>query len=142
MSLPHLSWQPVVVGDPLLAPFAPTATPALALPPDVLLFLQRRAVFLEGLIARTPSPEVQRALALAYAEQAEELRRLQRLDQALALAQRAVAVKGDESAALYILGVVHATRHEDDQATEAFKALLSHDSKSSYARDAERWLRR
>jgi len=142
MSLPHLSWQAVVVGDPLLAPFAPTATPAAAPPPGVLLFLQRRAVFLEGLIARTPSPEVQRALALAYAEQAEELRRLQRLDQALALAQRAVAVKGDESAALYILGVVHATRHEDDQATEAFKALLSHDSKSSYARDAERWLRR
>src|SRR5882724_3001042 len=33
------------------------------------------------------------------------MRRLQRLDQALAVAQRAIAVKGDEPAALYILGV-------------------------------------
>jgi uncharacterized protein (TIGR03790 family) len=100
MSLPGLSWQPVVVGDPLVAPFAPTATTARAQPSGVLLFLQRRAVSLEGLITQAPSREVQRALALAYTEQAEELRRLQRLDQALALAQRAVAVKGDEPAAL------------------------------------------
>jgi uncharacterized protein (TIGR03790 family) len=141
MSLPHLSWQAVVVGDPLVAPFAPTATPAPTPPPGVLLFLQRRAGFLESLIARTPSPELQRALALAYAEQAEELRRLQRLDQALALAHRAVAVKADEPAALYTLGVIHAARHESDQAAEAFRTLLRLDPRSSYAREAERWLR-
>ena len=47
---------------------------------------------------------MQRALVLAYTEQAEELRRLQRLDQALILAERAVALKADEPAALYTRG--------------------------------------
>jgi uncharacterized protein (TIGR03790 family) len=142
MSLPHLSWQAVVVGDPLVAPFASPVTLRPPSPPGALLFLQRRAVFLEDLNARASSPETQKALALAYAEQAEEMRRLQRLDQALILAQRAVAIKADEPAALYILGVVHAARHESDQAAEAFSALLSHDPQSPYAREAERWLRR
>jgi len=142
MSLPGLSWQAVVIGDPLVAPFGPLATPASAPPPDGLLFLQRRAVFLQNLVARAPSPETHRALALAYADQAGEMRRLRRLDEALALARRAVETKSDEPAALYILGVVHATRHETDQAAEAFRALLSHDPKSPYAREAERWLRR
>jgi uncharacterized protein (TIGR03790 family) len=142
MSLPNLSWQAVVIGDPLVAPFASTATPRPAPPPGALLFLQRRAVFLEDLVTHAPSPEAQRALALAYAEQAEEMRSLQRLDQALILAQRAVAIKADEPAALHILGVVHAARHEPDQAAEAFRALLRHDPASPYAREAERWLQR
>jgi uncharacterized protein (TIGR03790 family) len=142
MSLPNLSWQAVVIGDPLVAPFAPAATPQPAPPPGALLFLQRRAVFLEDVVARAPSPEAQRALALAYADQADEMRRLQRLDQALTLARRAVALKGDEPKALYILGVIHAERHESDQAREAFRALLSHDPRSPYAREVERWLQR
>jgi uncharacterized protein (TIGR03790 family) len=142
MSLPNLSWQAVVVGDPLVAPFAPAAGPEPARPPGALLFLQRRAVFLEDLVSRAPSQEAQQALAIAYAEQAEEMRLLRRLDESLALARRAVAIKADEPKALYILGVVHAARHESDQADEAFRALLSHDPGSPYAREAERWLRR
>jgi uncharacterized protein (TIGR03790 family) len=142
MSLPNLSWQAVVVGDPLVAPFGPVATPWPLPTPGALLFLQRRAVFLEAVVARTSAPEAERALALAYAEEAEEMRRFQRLDEALTLARRAVAIKADEPQALYVLGVVHATRHESDQAAEAFRALLSHDPESPYAREAERWLRR
>jgi uncharacterized protein (TIGR03790 family) len=142
MSLPNLSWQAVVIGDPLVAPFGPASTPRPPPSPGALLFLQRRAVFLEEVVARTSAPEAERALALAYAEQAEEMRRFQRLDEALTLARRAVAIKADEPRALYILGVVHAARHESDQAAEAFRALLTHDPGSPYAREAERWLRR
>lgn len=142
MSLPNLSWQAVVVGDPLVAPFGPLSTPRPSPAPGVLLFLQRRAVFLEKVVARTSAPEAERALALAYAEQAEEMLRFRRLDDALTLARQAVATKADEPGALYILGVVHAARHESDEAMEAFEALLSHDPGSPYAREAERWLRR
>ena len=142
MSLPSLSWQAVVIGDPLVAPFGPLSTLRPPPTPGALLFLQRRVVFLEDLIARAPSPDVERVLALAYADQAEEMRRFQRLDEALALARRAVAIKADEPRALYILGIVYAARHESDQATETFRALLSQHPTSPYAREADRWLRR
>jgi uncharacterized protein (TIGR03790 family) len=142
MSLPTLSWQAVVIGDPLVAPFAPPATPPPPRPPGALLFLQRRAVFLEKVAARTSSPEVERARALTYTGQAEEMRRLQRLDEALTLARRAVAIKADEPKALYILAIVHVARGESDEATAAFRTLLSHDSASPFAREAERWLAR
>jgi tetratricopeptide (TPR) repeat protein len=142
MALPFLSWQAVVVGDPLLAPFGPPPVPRSVPLPGAILFLRRRAVALEDLVARAPSPDAQRALALAYAEQARELQRAERLDEALTLAQRAVAVKADEPLALYVLGAVHAARREPDQAAEAFKTLLRHDSNSPYAQEAERWLAR
>jgi uncharacterized protein (TIGR03790 family) len=142
MSLPSLSWQAVVVGDPLVAPFAPTRAPQPTPASGALLFLQRRAVFLEGVNSRAPSPEMQGALAVAYAEQADEMQHRRRLDQALTLAQRAVAVKSDEPKALYVLGVVHAARNETDQAAEAFRALVSRAPASPYAREAKRWLER
>jgi hypothetical protein len=142
MALPTLSWQAVVVGDPLVAPFGPPATPRPAPPPGALLFLQRRAVVVEEAAARAPSPEAQQALALVYVEQAKELGQAQRLDEALAIARRAVAAKSDEPAALYTLGAIHTARHESTEAAEAFRALLRRDPTSPYAREAERWLGR
>jgi hypothetical protein len=78
----HISpGQAVVVGDPLLAPFGPPPAPRPVPLPGALLFLRRRAVALENLVAPAPSPDAQRALALDYAEQARELQRAQRLDE-------------------------------------------------------------
>jgi uncharacterized protein (TIGR03790 family) len=142
MALPNLSWQAVVVGDPLVAPFGPASTPRPPQTPGILLFLQRRAVFLEDVVSRTPSPGSERALVVAYAEQASELLRLQRLDDALRLARRAVGLGSDEPKALYVLGVVYAERQEIQEATEAFRALLRVDTASPLARDAARWLNR
>src|SRR5439155_1520651 len=60
MALPHLSWQAVVVGDPLAAPFGPVGNrpaPVSGIP----YFLDRRARLLESM-ERTPemvrTPEI------------------------------------------------------------------------------------
>jgi hypothetical protein len=62
-ALLHLSWQSVVVGDPLVSPFGPPAGVGEAPPPGMLVFWQRRVAFLEQVIARAPSAQGSRALA-------------------------------------------------------------------------------
>lgn len=142
MALPHLSWQAVVVGDPLAAPFGPAVASTPAPPPGVSLFLQRRARALETALRRAPYPEARRALALVYVEQAGEKMRERLLDEALALVRKALSVKSDEAAALYALGVVHAERGERAEAEQAFRDLIRAAPASPYAREAERWLGR
>jgi uncharacterized protein (TIGR03790 family) len=143
MALPYLSWQSVVVGDPLVAPFGPPATARPEPPgPGMLRFLERRAAVLEAVIARSPTPAAQGALAAVYVEQARELGEAERLDEALAQAQHALALKPDDPAALYTLGTVHARRHDYQQAEDAFRTLIRRRPESPYARDAERWLER
>lgn len=141
MALPYLSWQSVVIGDPLTAPFGPVAVSGPSPPPGIGVFLQRRAATLESVLKRAPSPQIRRALALAYAEQAGEKVREHQLDEALTLARKALGVKADEPGVLYALGVVYAARGERAEAEEAFRALIRTDPASPYAREAERRLR-
>lgn len=103
-------------------------------------FLNRRAHVLETALRRASAPEAARALARVYAEQAKELAREQRLDEALARARRAVVVRPDEPAALYILGVIYLARKERALAEEVFRLLIHTDPDSPYAREALRWL--
>jgi len=142
MALPYLSWQSVVIGDPLTAPFGAVAVSEPSPPPGVGVFLQRRATALEGALKRAPSPQIRRALALTYAEQAGEKVREHQLDEALTLARKALGVKADEPGALYVLGVVHATRGERTEAENTFRALIRVDPTSDYAQEAEQWLGR
>jgi uncharacterized protein (TIGR03790 family) len=142
MALPYLSWQSVVIGDPLVAPFAPATESLLARPAGVLLFLERRAAALETAVARTGSPETRGALARVIAETALELTRLGRLDDALGAARRALALETDDPAALYALGTVHAARREYAEAREVFRTLIHRAAGSPYARAAAQWLAR
>ncbi len=140
MSLPHLSWQAVVGGDPLVAPFG---SPTGARPEPtrgISTFLNRRAHVLETALRRASAPEAARARARVYAEQAKELAREQRLDEALARARRAVVVRPAEPAALYVLGVICFARKERALAEEVFRLLIHTDPDSPYAREALRWL--
>lgn len=142
MALPHLSWEAVVVGDPLVAPFGPPALSGPAPPPGMSVFFRRRTQALEDAVKRTPSPEARHALALVYVERAKEAAREHHLDEALALARLAVDVKPDEPAALWALGAVRAARNERAEAEEAFRDLIRLAPTSPFARDAERWLGR
>src|SRR5262245_2658295 len=137
MALPHLSWQAVVVGDPLTAPFGPVANR----PPPVSripYFLERRVRVLESMES---TPEMVRTLAVTYAEQAMDKAEAKQLDEALALARRAATLRPNEALVLYALGSVHEARHEQAPAEETFRKLIRVDPTSPYAQQAARRLK-
>jgi len=137
MALPHLSWQAVVVGDPLTAPFGPVANR----PPPVSripYFLERRVRMLES---KESTLEMVRMLAVTYAEQAVDKAEAKQLDEALALARRAATLRPQEPMVLYVLGSVHEARHEQTPADEAFRKLIRLDPASPYAQQAARRLK-
>jgi uncharacterized protein (TIGR03790 family) len=140
-ALPFLSWQSVVVGDPLVAPFGPPSGSEQAATPGMLVFWQRRAASLERVRAHAPSAAVTHALAVAHAERAAELGRAHRLDEALAAAREAVTLGPEEPATHYVLGLVYGARQELVAAEAAFRTVIRLDPTSRYAADAERWLR-
>ena len=138
MALPHLSWQAVVVGDPLAAPFGPVGNrpaPVSGIP----YFLDRRARLLESMES---TPEMVRTLAVTYAEQAIEKAEGGQLDEALVRARRAATLRPHEPLVLYALGVVYEARREPAQAEETFRKLIRIDSTSPYAEQAARRLKR
>src|SRR5262249_35501124 len=122
-ALPYLSWQSVVVGDPLVAPFRASSGAEQAPSPGMLVFWERRTPFLEQFRAGAPSPEGTKALTYAHAEQAMELGRAHRLDEALAAAREAVTLGPEEPVAQYVLGLVHAARQEPVDAEGAFRSV-------------------
>ena len=137
MALPHLSWQAVVIGDPLTAPFGPVAdrpAPVSRIP----FFLARRVRVLESMES---TPEMVRMLAVTYAEQAIDKAERRYLDEALALANRATTLRPHEPLVLYALGTVHEARGEHAQAEETFRRLIRLDPKSPYAQQAARRLK-
>ena len=140
MSLRYLSWQSVVIGDPLVAPFETFVSARPAPPPGMLIFLQRRTDVLGRALARADTPELRRALALVHAERARELAQAERLDEALEAAKQASQVKADEPAVLYVLGVVHASRRENPEAEAAFRDLIRQHPDSPLAAEARRRL--
>ena len=89
MALRYLSWQSVVIGDPLVAPFETFVSARPAPPPGMLIFLERRTDALGRMLARTDAPELRRSLALVHAERARELAQADRLDAALEAAKQA-----------------------------------------------------
>ena len=138
MALPHLSWQAVVVGDPLVAPFGPVPNrpaPVSGIPH----FLERRARLLESMES---TPEMVRTLAVTYAEQAMDKAEWGQLDEALERARRAATLRPHEPLVLYALGLVHEARGDHAQAEETFRKLIRMDSKSPYAEQAARRLKR
>ena len=140
MALRYLSWQSVVIGDPLVAPFETFVSARPAPPPGMLIFLERRTDALGRALARTDTPELRRALALVHAERARELAQADRLDAALEAAKQASQVKADEPAVLYILGAVHAARRERQEAEAAFRDLIRQHPESPLAAEARRRL--
>jgi uncharacterized protein (TIGR03790 family) len=138
LALRYLSWQAIVVGDPLAAPFATAAGPPSPKPAGILLFLRRRAQTLEAAVEGNPALKPMQAGA--YADLARELILLDQLDRALEMAKKAQSVKADEPLVLYVLGAVHVARGESAQATEAFRALLRLHPSSPHAQEAKRWL--
>src|SRR5262249_878352 len=92
MALPHLSWQAVVGGGRVTAPFGPVANR----PPPVSripYFLERRVRMLES---KESTLEMVRMLAVTYAEQAVDKAEAKQLDEALALARRAATLRPQE----------------------------------------------
>jgi len=136
----HAGSPQSLIGDPLVAPFGPPVGRRPEPTRGILTFLKRRANVLETALRRASAPEAARALARVYAEQAKERAQEQHLDEALAIARRAVSVRPDEPAALYVLGMIYLVRKERARAEEVFKMLIRTDPASPYAREAERWL--
>jgi uncharacterized protein (TIGR03790 family) len=138
LALRYLSWQGIVIGDPLVAPFATAPGPPATRPAGILLFLRRRTEALEAAVGGDLA--LKPLLATAYADQARELILLDQLDQALAMAKKAQSVKADEPVVLYVLGAVHVARGESAQAAEVFRGLVQLHPASPHAQEAKRWL--
>jgi uncharacterized protein (TIGR03790 family) len=139
MALRYLSWQSVVIGDPLVAPFGGQVGDRPDPPRDMVTYLGRRAAALEEALGRGANAGLRRTLALVHAERARELLEGRKLDEALEAATEAVRTRG-EPAALYVLGLVHGARGEGAQARAAFEELVRRHPESRLAAQARRRL--
>jgi tetratricopeptide (TPR) repeat protein len=124
LSIPYLSWQNVVIGDPLCAPFAKSevATGDLAPPPDPdtelpQFFSERRLAVLESYDVRR---EISRLMLKASA-------RLLHADlKGAATALEAVTVVEPAlNAAHFVLASIYDVLGETDQSIERYNTILS-----------------
>ena len=141
MALPYLSWQAVVIGDPLAAPFGPIALRATPVT-GVSVFLQRRARALEQAPGTTGNRAATRALTATYAELALESLREQRVADALGFATHAVEIGPHEPEGFYALGAVHEARGDHHKAEEMFRKVIAADPRSPLAERAAQRLRK
>lgn len=129
LATPSLSWQTIVVGDPLCAPFRDASTstelPQAALNPDTelpALFSERRIPSLDDPRLYGSSDAVRRWLLRAEA-------RLARADQAGAVAafEEAVRLEPGTLQAWRVLGQLHEAAGRHDEAVKAYERVLEID---------------
>ena len=122
MAMPVISWQAVVVGDPLCRPFGKTAIPAANLDPPIDketelpgFFSARRLEYAVKRTQMTAAKHLLRAEALVARGDREAAR--------VAL-EESIAIDGDLIPALQMLGELHETRSEYEKAITLYRKLV------------------
>ena len=123
LALPALSWQSVVIGDPLCAPFARTTVPAPELDPPVDKDTELPSLFSARRIAGSGMKGDPAALKLAIKAEAREARD----DRAGARQALEEAVSRDDSlpGAWRSLGMIYDTAKEPAKAAAAYRKAIA-----------------
>ena len=124
LAMPYLSWQTVVVGDPLCAPFPRTATttapPGVALDPKTML----PALFSERRLNALTRPGINRD-AIALSLLAESKIRAGNTAEAERHLEQAVDMEPRLTSANMRLAVIYQERKEPDRAIERYRRVLA-----------------
>ena len=132
LAMPALSWQTVVIGDPLCAPFARPALSTTDLDPPIDPDTELPARFSARRIAASdvktsnPAARVKVVLALARQSRGEVTGARDAFEQALAL-------DDSLSDARRLLATTYEQLGEYDKADEAYRTLLSHNQNDTVA---------
>lgn len=125
LALPALSWQTVIIGDPLCAPFARTSVPAAELDPGIDKETEWPSFFSRRRIAGLTVKGDPAALKLVLKSQAREARD----DRAGARQALEEAVARDDSVtvAWHRLGIFYDTAKEPAKAASAYRKAIAGD---------------
>lgn len=123
LALPALSWQSVVIGDPLCAPFARTTVPAAELDPPIDKDTELPSFFSPRRIAGFGIKGDPAAVKLAIRSEAREARD----DRAGARQALEEAVSRDDSlaSAWRQLGIIYDNAKEYSKATDAYRKAIA-----------------
>lgn len=131
LALPTLSWQSVIVGDPLCAPFAKTSVPATELNPPLDKDTELPAFFsarrLEAANLNT-DPAAAKLVLRAEARLAQQDR-----DGARASLEQALAIDNTLTEAWRLIASIHELTGEHGNAIEAYRKVLEREPKDAMA---------
>jgi uncharacterized protein (TIGR03790 family) len=124
LSIPYLSWQNVVIGDPLCAPFtkAPPAAADLAPPADPDTELPQ--FFSDRRLAVLASYDVRREISTLMLKASARLLHADMAGAAKAL-ETVTEVEPTLNAAHFVLATIYDVRGESDRSIERYNAILS-----------------
>jgi uncharacterized protein (TIGR03790 family) len=126
MAMPDLSWQTVVIGDPLCQPFPRAAVPATELDPSILSETELPAEFSARRVAavdlKTSTPEIVLDIV-----QAQSRRQRGDMEGARASYERAVALDDTQNEVWRLLASVYEQLGEHDKADAVYRKLLERD---------------
>jgi uncharacterized protein (TIGR03790 family) len=131
LALPALSWQSVIVGDPLCDPFMRTTLPAAELNPPLDKETELPAHFSARRLAASElktEPAVTRLVVRAESRLARQDRQGAR--QAL---EQAVAIDDTVTAAWRVLGLLYEESKEHDKALTAYRKVVDREPKDALA---------
>ena len=129
LALPALSWQSVVVGDPLCAPFARTSVPAADLDPPLDKETELPALFSARRLAAADLKTEPAAAALVLRAEARLAR--QDRDGARASLEQAVAMDDSLTTAWRALGLLYEEASEHDKAAAAYRKVIKREPKDA-----------
>jgi uncharacterized protein (TIGR03790 family) len=129
LALPALSWQSVVVGDPLCAPFAKTHIPATELDPPIDKETELPSLFSARRLAAAnlkAEPAVTKLVLRGEARLARNDR-----DGARESLEQAVAMDDSVAAAWRALGLLYEESSEHDRAIAAYRKVIQREPKDA-----------
>lgn len=131
LALPALSWQSVVVGDPLCAPFAKASVPAADLDPPLDKDTELPSLFSARRLAAMNLKTEAAAAKLVLRAEARLAR--QEVEGARASLEQAVAMDDTLTTAWRALGLLYEESSEHDKATAAYRKVIEREPKDATA---------
>jgi Tfp pilus assembly protein PilF len=128
LALPHLSWQSIVVGDPLCSPFPRTGVPAADLAPEINAETTLPAFFSERRMRQVAAENtgIPTSAITAWVRSNAMLARGNRPDGIKAL-EETVALAPKAVGARLVLAVLYESDNRPDPAMEQYKQILELD---------------
>lgn len=131
-AIPSLSWQTVVVGDPLCAPFPGVPVSPAAIDPAIDPATELPSLFSARRVAALREGHVNAEAAAAFAR-GESRQGRDDLAGAEAAFQEAIAADGSLTAARYSLGTVYEGQQRFDDAARLYQEILDANPKDAIA---------
>jgi uncharacterized protein (TIGR03790 family) len=132
MAMPDLSWQTVVIGDPLCQPVARAAVPATELDPAIVSETELPALFSERRVAAVELKTTAPAMILDIV-QAQSRQQRGDLEGARASYERALALDDTQNEVWRLLASVYEQLDQHDKSDAVYRKLLERDPNDTVA---------